>query len=67
MLDLTNRRVVLGVNVARMEEPKGCSLTIRYAPANPSAIGMHPGHHLSVGDTYVGTLRFRWRAFRLGR
>ncbi len=53
MLDLTNKEVVPGLNAARVEEPKGYSLTIRYAPADPSAISRHPGRHLSVGDAYV--------------
>lgn len=53
MLVPTNKDVVPGLNVARIEEPKGYSLTIHCVPADPSAISKHPGHQLSVGDTYV--------------
>lgn len=53
MLVPTGKDVVPGLKVARMEEPKGSSMTIRCAPEDPSAIRKHPGHHLPVGDTRV--------------
>ena len=36
-IHLTNKEVVLGLELTKIDVPKGYSLTIQYAPADPSA------------------------------
>jgi hypothetical protein len=37
MPDLTHKEIVLGLELTKIDVPKGYSLTIQYAPADPAA------------------------------